>query len=191
MIIETNAEPDIPVYIRYLKLEDLDDFFQLNLPELEHNKFNAPYLRKQTRDELVEYVAGLKRHLLAGGIDVLDQKKIIANKNTDKIIGTVNWYWKSEETNWMEIGIVIFNKKYWGMGIGFQALSLWTTEIFETYPEIVRLGMTTWSGNKRLMALAEKLGYMKEAVYRKARIVNDKYYDSISYGILKEEWFKN
>ena len=28
----------------------------------------------------------------------------------------------------------------------------------------------------------------KEAEYRKARIVNGEYYDSVSYGILKEEW---
>lgn len=39
-----------------------------------------------------------------------------------------------------------------------------------------------------MMNLAEKLGLKKEAVYRKARIVDKKYYDSISYGILKEEW---
>jgi len=36
--------------------------------------------------------------------------------------------------------------------------------------------------------LAEKIGLKKEAVYRKARIVNNQYFDSISYGILKEEW---
>ncbi|MCK5199687.1 MAG: GNAT family N-acetyltransferase [Spirochaetales bacterium] len=186
-----NVKPPISIYIRYLKLDDLGDFFQLNLPEREHNNFNGPYYRKQTRDELTEYVGMLRKHLLAGKIDVLDQKKIIANKDTDEIIGTVNWYWKSRETNWMEIGIVIFNEKYWGKGIGFQALSLWTTEIFKTYPELVRLGMMTWSGNKRMMALAEKLGFQKEAVYRKARIVNDEYYDSVSYGILKEEWFKD
>jgi putative hydrolase of HD superfamily len=49
--------------------------------------------------------------------------------------------------------------------------------------------MTTWSGNTRMMHLAEKLGFVKEAVYRKARIVNGIYYDSVSYGILREEWY--
>lgn len=39
-----------------------------------------------------------------------------------------------------------------------------------------------------MMKLAEKLGLEKEAEYRKARIVDGKYYDSISYGILKEDW---
>lgn len=91
----------------------------------------------------------------------------------------------------MEIGIVIFNEKYWGKSIGFHALFLWVNEIFEIYPDLIRLGMTTWSGNKRMMSLAEKLGFKKEAEYQKARIVNNEFYDSISYGILKEEWMSN
>jgi putative hydrolase of HD superfamily len=39
-----------------------------------------------------------------------------------------------------------------------------------------------------MIKLAEKLGLKKEAVYRKARIEDGVYYDSISYGFLKEEW---
>ena len=39
-----------------------------------------------------------------------------------------------------------------------------------------------------MMKLAEKIGLRKEAVYRKARIVDNQYYDAVSYGILKEEW---
>jgi len=38
-----------------------------------------------------------------------------------------------------------------------------------------------------MIELAKKLGVQKEAEYRKARIVNGKYFDSISYGILREE----
>ncbi|MDK2865955.1 MAG: hypothetical protein PWP51_105 [Clostridiales bacterium] len=54
--------------------------------------------------------------------------------------------------------------------------------------ELVGIGLTTWSGNQRMMALAEKLGLKKEAVYRKARIVKGEYFDSVSYGILRDEW---
>ena len=100
----------------------------------------------------------------------------------------MNWYWKSQETLWMEIGIVIFNEEYWGHGIGYTALKMWINEIFIQNPKIIRLGLSTWSGNERMMKLAEKLGLKKEAVYRKARIVDDRYYDSVSYGVLKEEF---
>ena len=88
----------------------------------------------------------------------------------------------------MEVGIVIFNENYWGQGIGYTALKIWINEVFDQNLELVRIGLSTWSGNTRMMNLAEKLGLKKEAVYRKARIVDNKYYDSINYGILKEEW---
>ncbi len=102
----------------------------------------------------------------------------------------MNWYWESEETNWLEVGVVIFNENYWGRGIGYESLKLWINKMFETKIELVRIGLTTWSGNKRMMKLSEKLGLKKEAEYRNARIVDGEYYDSVSYGILKDEWEK-
>ena len=54
--------------------------------------------------------------------------------------------------------------------------------------QLARIGITTWSGNERMMGLSKKLGMKKEAVYRKARIVEGEYFDSVSYGILKTEW---
>lgn len=90
---------------------------------------------------------------------------------------------------WMEVGIVIFNENYWGKGIGYTGLRMWIDEIFSENPKLIRIGLSTWSGNLRMMRLAEKLGLKKEAVYRKARIVDHTYYDSVSYGILRDEWF--
>ena len=91
----------------------------------------------------------------------------------------------------MEIGILIFDEKNWGKGIGFGALKLWISELFADHQEIVRIGLTSWSGNNGMMKLAQKLGMQQEACYRRARIVNGNYYDSVSYGILREEWNEN
>ena len=40
-----------------------------------------------------------------------------------------------------------------------------------------------------MMKVAEKLGMTKEAVIRKVRYYNGTYYDSIKYGVLRDEWF--
>jgi len=176
------------IVLRELKIEDLEDYLYWNHPSREFHKFNGPYFAKDNEDELKQYIDGLKEQFLKGEKNVFKNKKIIANKDTNEIIGQVNWYWKSEETLWMEIGIAIFNEEYWGMGIGYEALKMWIDETFKQNPKLIRLGLSTWSGNKRMMKLSEKLGLKKEAVYRKARIVNNEYYDSVSYGILKEEW---
>ena len=137
-----------------------------------------------------EKIETYRKRLKHGERSVLEGKKIIADAITDEIIGEVNWYWKSEETLWMEVGVVIFSEAYWGSGIGYTALRMWIDEKFVEYPKMVRIGISTWSGNERMIRLAEKLGLQKEAVYRKARIVDGEYYDSVSYGILREEWEK-
>jgi len=176
------------IFLRELKLEDLEDYLYWNNPSREHHKYNGPYYAKKTEEELGEYVNELRARLLNKEENVLKNKKIIADKHTDEIIGLVNWYWKSEETLWMEVGIVIFNENYWGRSIGYKALKRWIDEIFIDNPQLVRLGLSTWSGNKRMIRLAENLGLKCEAIYRKARIVENEYYDSVSYGILREEW---
>ena len=178
----------IDIVLRDLKIEDLEDYLYWNHPSREFHKFNGPYFTKDNEEELREYVDHLKEQFIKGENNIFSNRKIIANKDTDEIIGQVNWYWQSQETLWMEIGIAIFNEHYWGQGIGYNALTIWIDEVFEQNPKLVRIGLSTWSGNERMMRLSEKLGLKKEAVYRKARIVNNEYYDSVSYGILKEEW---
>ncbi len=174
--------------MRDLQLKDLEDLLHWTHPDREFHKFNGPYFPKETQEELEKSVEILRGRLTAGERNPYGNRRIIANKDTDEIIGSVNWYWKAEETLWMEVGIVIFNENYWGRGIGRVALEMWIDETFDSHPDIARLGLSTWSGNTRMMGLAERLGLKKEAVYRKARIVEGKYYDSVSYGILREEW---
>jgi len=175
------------ILLRELRLEDLEDYFKWKHPSREYHNYNGPYFKHETEKELEEKIKNYRKKLESGEVNVLIDKKIIANEETDEIIGEVNWYWKSEETLWMELGIVIFNEKYWGKGIGSIALKMWASERFNDCPELVRLGVSTWSGNERMVKLAKKLGFKKEAAYRKARIVGNKYYDSVSYGVLREE----
>ncbi|MFN8378228.1 MAG: GNAT family protein [Anaerolineae bacterium] len=83
---------------------------------------------------------------------------------------------------------MIFDPALWARGFGFEALGLWTDYLFQNMPELVRLDLQTWSGNPGMMRLAEKLGYQLEGRFRMARIVKNEYYDSMGYGILREEW---
>lgn len=53
---------------------------------------------------------------------------------------------------------------------------------------IVKLRKIFQNGNIRMMKAAEKLGMLQEARIRKVRYYNDEYYDSVKYGILREEW---
>jgi len=175
-------------YFRDLELSDLEDYFVWNHPSREFHTFNGPYFQKDTEDELQWKIEDYRISLKSWKSHVLWQKEIIADKGTNKIIGEVNWYWKSEETLWMEVWIVIFNEQYWGQWLGTIILKDWITKIFYENPQIIRLWLSTWSGNIWMIRVAEKLWLIQEANYRKARIVDGNYYNSLSYGILREEW---
>lgn len=176
------------IILRKMKLSDLELFYELNKPTQLFHSFNGPYFKKETDNELKIRIEKMRVALKNNKHP--DNSMVIADKEDDTIVGSVSWYWKSQETNWMEIGIVIFNNNYWGMGIGYKALKKWIALLFDERKDLVRLGLTTWSGNKRMIHLAEKLNFKCEATYRKARIVDGKYYDSVSYGILREEFEK-
>ena len=181
----------INIKFRKLERKDLESYFKWNHPSREFHKYNGPYFKKKSVEELRSRIDGWNIQFSNGEDDLQGNVRLIVNAGNDDLIGEVSWYWKSEETSWLEVGIIIFNENYWGYGIGYEALVLWIDRIFNEKPELVRVGLTTWSGNERMMKLSEKIGLKKEAVYRKARIVNGEYYDSVSYGILREEWMDN
>ena len=105
----------------------------------------------------------------------------------NKIIGMVNYYWENQKTRWLDVGIDIYDPDYWKRGLGTEALTLWITHLFNVF-DIGRIGLRTWSGNQRMMRCAEKLGMKLEGRLRRCRYYQGHYYDSISYGVLKEEW---
>lgn len=177
------------IKLRRLKIYDLEKYEYWKSPEHKYHLLNGPYFRKKNTSEIKEQIELLRGDLM-NGKSVLNNVRVIVNEK-DKIIGEVSWYWKSEETYWLEIGIVIFDENFWNKGIGFSALKIWIDEVFKEKTEIIRIGITTWSGNSGMIKLATKLGMKEEARYRKARIVNGKYFDSVSYGMLKEEWKNN
>jgi len=175
------------IFIRDIEIDDLLEYKKMIQPDREYHKFNGPYYSHMNETEIDLYIIEIARKISDGEQPLLN-KKMIVDKNNNNLIGQVNWYWKSEETKWLEIGIIIFNEKYWGTGIGYIALPMWIDEIFASFPKIIRIGLSTWSGNHRMIKLAEKIGLKKEAEYKQARIIEGIYYDSLSYGILKENW---
>lgn len=174
--------------LRNITLNDLERYDELTRPHMLHHQFNGPYFGIITDQEHKAKIEKLKSKL-NNKEAVFQNRKMIDIDGC--IVGEVSWYWKSKETNWMEIGILVFDDSQWGKGIGEQALRLWIDLLFEEHPELVRIGLTTWSGNPGMMKLSEKIGLEQEACYRKARTYKGDYYDSVSYGVLKENWCEN
>ncbi|MEK4302261.1 GNAT family protein [Oceanobacillus sp. FSL W8-0428] len=166
--------------IRTIKKEDLPRLWELIFKneKPEWKKWDAPYFPHQTKP-LEAFLS--------------EQEVWLASENCwivevdGQVRGTVSYYWEHEPSSWLEMGIVLHEAESWGKSIGTRALRLWINHLFNHLP-LVRVGLTTWSGNQRMIRVAEKLGMQMEARIRKVRYYNGEYYDSIRMGMLREEW---
>lgn len=104
-----------------------------------------------------------------------------------ELVGTVVWYWESRETEWARMGVTVYDPAARGRGIGRTALALWTTFLFASTPW-VRLDVATWSGNEAMLGVGKALGFVEEARFRQARVVDGVRHDSVVMGVLRGEW---
>jgi putative hydrolase of HD superfamily len=172
--------------LRDIEEQDSEQLIHWLHPDHEWHKTDAPYYRKPP----AHIIPNIIEKWVTAERPEIPERLVIVQKDVSEnaLLGTVNKYWISEETNWLAIGIAIYDSAQWGKGFGYEALGLWCEYLFQSYPGFVRLDLRTWTGNIGMMKLAEKLGFQREATFRKARIVDDKYYDGLGYGILREEW---
>ncbi|MDO4813879.1 MAG: GNAT family protein [Gemella sp.] len=170
--------------LRNIREEDFKDLYEIQFTSEmpEWAKLNAPYFNEY---KLISYEEFLK----SDEIEFALSDRCLGVYVDNKIIGQVTRYWENKDTRWLEIGIAIYDENSWGKGIGFKALNEWIDKCFKDFPEIERVGCTTWSGNQGMMKLAEKLGMLEEARIRKVRYWQGYYYDSMKYGILREEYY--
>lgn len=176
------------VRLRDMTHGDLPAWAAWMMPDNAWHRLDGPYYPKPTASEVKAMVAAANANINAGDWPVPRRRLVIADSERDALMGMVTSTWESRETNWLLIGIVLFDPESWGRGLGYEALGLWSDYLFVMMPQLARLDLRTWAGNHGMMKLAQKLGYQEEARFRKARIVDGDYYDGLGYGILREEW---
>lgn len=171
---------DEELMIRPIEARDLpvlwESIFKDDSPEWK--KWDAPYFPHQSMpfEEFME---------MSSAWIGRDDRWVIT---VDGIVcGTVSYYFEDEQGNWLECGIIIHQSGNWNKRIGTRALTLWVDHLFQQLP-VPRVGLTTWSGNKRMIRVGEKLGMQMEGRMRNVRFYEGKYYDSIRMGMLREEW---
>lgn len=176
LILRDWQDADLPIYQHWLH------------PQHRWHQLDGPYYGKPIAKDVPKIIGRLKRDMPEMTEKTPRRRLVIALKATNKFIGLISRYWQSKETNWLSIGIAIYDDSLWGQGLGYETIGIWGDYLFQTMPDLVRLDLRTWSGNKGMMRLAEKVGFQEEARFRMARIVNNEYFDGMGYGILREEW---
>ncbi|MDQ0899253.1 MULTISPECIES: GNAT family N-acetyltransferase [unclassified Paenibacillus] len=182
---------NLPIQGSRLLLRDLTEqdieriyYWDYLAEDREHLNWNGPYKPLEPLT-LEDYYEKYKRDL--GITQTGEPRYRLVIEIDGELKGITGRYWVDESTNWFEIGIAIFDSRYWSGGYGTEVFQMWIDYLF-TQLKTVRLGIGTWSGNERMIRLAAKCGMIEEARVRKARIVRGEYYDAIKMGILREEW---
>ncbi len=172
---------DNEIELRAFTESDLPRLWELLYKEEnpEWKEWDAPYYKH----EAITY-----ERFLFEKYNYLNQPSRFAITVDDELIGMVSYYFEDEMRKWLEVGIVLYEGGNWGRGIGTHVLEMWIDHVFKTHPNIARAGLTTWSGNARMMRVGEKLGMTLEGRMRAVRYHDGQYYDSIRMGVLREEW---
>ncbi len=110
--------------------------------------------------------------------------KIIEHQ--DEYVGWVSIYGDDSSYSKM-VGIAICEDTKLNQGIGTRALKLCIEYIFRAY-QCHRIGLDTWSFNKRMIHVARKVGFVEEGREREACCWNGEWIDMYSFGILEREW---
>lgn len=171
------------IWLKEITQEDLKPLWEISYgpnADLTWMEFNGPYFQDPVLN-WQEFSTGWGKD----SVNHPHRKLIMAEK---QLVGMVTAYWEDGQLKqWLETGITIYDPADWGNGIGSAALKLWCHELFDRYPYLPHLGFTTWSGNLGMQKVGEKIGMQKEGVIRKVRFWQNQYFDSVKYGILRDE----
>ena len=98
-----------------------------------------------------------------------------------------NFIDKSSGNVWLRM--IIGNRKAQGKGYAREALQCYIKWMFDKLG-IHRITLECYSTNTRAIRFYRKMGFRKEGILREAVLLNGKYHDIISFGMIKKD-FKN
>lgn len=111
----------------------------------------------------------------------------ICERNSGNVIGTCGLYQISWIARRAQFNILIGEPSVWDQGHGTRSTELSLSYAFDTLNlESVHLGVN--AENVRAMRSYERAGFVKEGVRRRFVYRNGRYYDSVMYSILRNEF---
>lgn len=174
VILRDMIESDIEDMVYYMTVET--QWGDWDAPWESIDDFDADAYRKAQRDLLQKPLSGHRWSLMITTVD-------------GSFIGKVSSYLLDENFDWLDddsrpegfraLGISILNSKYWGKGLGTQALAAWIR--YHLAEGIQNLCLQTWSGNERMIRSAVRVGFVECRRLIGIRHVRGGSYDALTF----------
>lgn len=111
---------------------------------------------------------------------------VIEEKGQQHIIGDLGIRFPEDDIYQAEVGCTL-SKDYHHCGYAFEALSRVIDFVFEELQKH-RIFTSIDPANTGAIRLVERLGFRKEAHFRKSLLLNGVWVDDVVYALLEEEW---
>lgn len=135
-------------------------------------------------DEVCDFI----NNKVASKLDVYDTwyQFVIVKKETGKLIGDIGIHFIDVEKYQAEIGCTL-DKNQQGKGFATEALIGTINYLFSNLNKY-RIIASVDPRNKKSIELVERLGFRKEAHFKKSLLIKGEWVDDVVYAILKDEW---
>ncbi|MCX5132360.1 GNAT family N-acetyltransferase [Streptomyces sp. NPDC060011] len=172
------------VRLRALSAEDLDAHFRWrNDPEVVHwATGDNPYFGPVSREAMATFHEARLRDNPSSELTFT-----VEDLADGRAIGMADYRDLDPFAGRATVGITIGERDRWGGGYGTEALSLLVGHLFGAC-RLHRVELDTWSGNERAMRAFRRVGFVEEGRRRSSVRVGDAWYDSVEFGLLREEW---
>ena len=111
----------------------------------------------------------------------------IERLDNGKLIGTCSFFDVRYQAAACKIGILIGEEQNRGRGYGADAIEVLLKFLFVD-KNMYRVALEVFAYNTRAIRLYEKLGFLREGVYREQVYAMGRYWDEYAYAMLREEY---
>jgi len=169
------------VKLRPLEPEDAEVLSNY-INDWEVRQYLAMYLpisRETERDWVIRQSRSVSDKLIVLGIEPIDLKEAT-------LIGTISLEidWKNKNA---ELGIAIWNKKFWGKGYGTDAIRVLLRYAFYELG-LHKIWLRVFEFNQRAIKCYENIGFKREGVLREMLFRDGHWHNVIIMGVMKDEF---
>lgn len=182
------------ITLRDMTESDIADYVRWFTTDTEWTKTDAPWETIEPNEE-AERSVWQKHYESVRNFNDSTHRRRFEIEYSGSHVGWVNSYTINEKFEWVSpgeaadgqanhiaIGIDICESDVWGKGIGTKAFRAFAGYNFKCgYSELYT---QTWSGNTRMIRLAEKLGFVECNRKAGSRIVKAKAYDALTFKLI-------